>query len=125
MAAVGVAAHGVVAVQPSEGPAAAGGLIVPGACVHEDLALQCGTERLGQRVVRAGADRAHGLGHAGLPALGGECLGGADRSVVGVEDGALQAPASSRGLLERLDDHRRARVVAQRLADQAPAVRSR
>ena len=44
MAAVGVAAHGVVAVQPSEGLATEGELIVPGACVHEDLALQCGVE---------------------------------------------------------------------------------
>ena len=44
MAAVGVAAYGVVAGQPSEGLAPAGEFIGPGALVHEDLTLQRGIE---------------------------------------------------------------------------------
>ena len=70
-------------------------------------------------------NKPHGLGHAELLALGGECLGGVARSVVSVEDGALQAPTSNCGLLERLDDQRRTHVVAQCPADQASAERSR
>jgi len=41
--------------------------------------------------------------------------------VVSVEDGALEAPTSNCGLLERLDDQRRTHVVAQCPADQASA----
>lgn len=92
MAAVGVAAHGVVAVEPSEGLAAAGGLVGPGALVHEDLALERGAHRLGRCACRAGADCSHGLGHLELLAGGGEGLGGVDRSVVGVEGGPLSSP---------------------------------
>ena len=92
MAAVGVAAHGVVAVQPSEGLATAGELIVPGACVHEDLALQCGTHRLSRHIVRAGADFSRGMSHSEDLALDGERLRCVDQSVVSMEDGAYRLP---------------------------------
>ena len=35
--------------QASEGLAPAGELAVPGACVHEDLAFECGAHRRGRR----------------------------------------------------------------------------
>ena len=41
--------------------------------------------------------------------------------MVSVEDGALQAPTSNCGLLERLDDQRRTHVIAQCPAEQASA----
>ena len=62
IAAVGVAAFGVVAGQPPEDLAAAAGRITPAATVLEDFAFEGGVERFGQRVVRTRAHRPHRLG---------------------------------------------------------------
>src|SRR5699024_4728349 len=84
VAAPGVAALGVVAGQPAEHLSTAG-LLVGEACgVSEDLALRRRVEGLRHRVVGAGADGSHGLGHAQLVAELGVGLGGVDRAVVAV-----------------------------------------
>jgi hypothetical protein len=61
IAAVGVAAFGVVAGQPPEDLAAAAGRITPAATVLEDFAFEGGVERFAQRIVSARTDTAHGL----------------------------------------------------------------
>jgi hypothetical protein len=68
VAAPGVPAAGVVAVEPAEELAAAGGLVGSGVVVLEDLAFEGGVERFGEAVVCAGPDGAHGLGHAQVAA---------------------------------------------------------
>ena len=51
VAAAGVASCGVVADQPTEDLAPAGGRIGPAATVLEDFAFEGGVERFGQRVI--------------------------------------------------------------------------
>ena len=58
IAAVGVASFGVVAGQPAEDLAAAGGCVGPAAAVLEDFAFEGGVERFGQRVVSTRTRRA-------------------------------------------------------------------
>jgi hypothetical protein len=64
LAAVGVAAVGVVAVHPAEHCSSTRRRVGPGVRALQRLALERGVERLGQRVVGAGTDHAHRLGQA-------------------------------------------------------------
>jgi hypothetical protein len=68
----GVAASGVVAVQPAEQVEAGFTLVGPDIATLEDLPLACGVEGLGERVVRRAADGAHALDHVCLAAGVGE-----------------------------------------------------
>lgn len=64
MEAVGVPSFGVVAGQPVEDFAAAGGRVGPAATVLEDFAFEGGVERFGQGVIDARPDATHGLSDA-------------------------------------------------------------
>lgn len=68
MAAVGVSTFRVVADQPPEDLAAAGGSIFPAVIVLEDFAFEGRVERFGERVVSTRSDRAHRLGDPELRA---------------------------------------------------------
>ena len=65
-------ALGVVAVQPAERVEAGLAFAGPVFAALERFAFERRVEGLGERVVRAGADRAHGLADAGLVAGVGE-----------------------------------------------------
>lgn len=68
----GVTASGVVAVEPAERVEAGIAFAVPGLAALERLAFERRVEGVGECVVRAGADRAHGLADAGYAAGVGE-----------------------------------------------------
>jgi hypothetical protein len=64
MAAVRVPSFGVVAGQPAEDFAAAGGGVGPAATVLEDFAFEGGVERFGQCVIGDRPEVTHGLSDA-------------------------------------------------------------
>ncbi len=83
----------VVTHEPPKDFTPAGELIGPGLLILKDLAFERGVERLGHRIVGAGAHRSHGLGHAEFSAQVGVGLAGVDRAVIGVKDRSRQRPS--------------------------------
>lgn len=77
---------GVVADTSPEHVPTAHQLVGEGLRVLEDLALECGIERLGQRVVRAGTDRAHRLAQPQAATGVLKSPGRVDTAVVRVKD---------------------------------------
>ena len=119
-----VAALGVVAGQPAEHRAGVWSVSssVKHAASRSDLAFRRRVERLRHRVVGAGADGSHRLGHAEPGAEIGVGLRGVDRTVVAVEDRSCQRSTGRGGGLECISDEVGSHVVRDRPAHQAAAV---
>ncbi len=112
-------ASGVVAVEPAECVEAGVAFTGPGLAALERLAFERRVEGLGECVVRAGADRAHGLANAGLAAGVGEGPAGVLGSVVGVQDPSGKAAARPFSGGQGVSDETGAHVVRDRPSGKA------
>lgn len=99
-----MASDGVVAVQPAKEVQMGFALGVPGPAALQGLAFEGGVEGLGEWVVRAGADRARGLGGAGLAAGVGEGPAAVLGPVIAVGNGAGETAAGPFGRVQGVDD---------------------